>query len=72
MANINLEISSCKQCPHFKTENPWSSDGFDYMEDWVCTKGEKKKIQGAVEWHEESHIKVPDWCPILIPNENEA
>jgi hypothetical protein len=64
---IAVEINSCKQCPHFITENHYSSDGWDKMEDWVCNKMEpKKKIQGAVEWHEERKIKIPDWCPIKI------
>ncbi len=65
MPEIKIEIHSCKDCPHFTTTNHWSSDGWDHMEDWICMK-ENKKIQGAVEWHEESKIKIPDWCPILI------
>lgn len=83
MANIKLEIKTCRDCPHFKTMNQFSTDGWDRMEDWCCTKhpensmrksvnGEYihdqpgKLIQGAVEWHEESKIEIPDWCPILI------
>lgn len=67
MAQIALEITSCKSCPHFKTANPWSSDGWDKMEDWVCTKHTPEKtIEKSVEWHEESKIPVPDWCPIKI------
>ncbi len=65
MANIVVEIKSCKQCPYFKTSNPWSSDGFDSMVDWMCTKADKK-IQGAVEWYEERKIEIPDWCPAKI------
>jgi len=59
-----VPITSCKQCPHFKTANPWSSDGFDHMEDWTCTEAGNKKIQGAVEWHEERKIQIPTWCPL--------
>ncbi len=47
---IVLEISSCKQCPNFSEANPWSSDGWDRMIDWVCKKN-GQKIQGAVERH---------------------
>ena len=65
MAQILIEIPNCKSCPHFKTANPFSSDGWDRMEDWICGKTEKK-IQGAVEWHEESKIQVPAWCPIKM------
>jgi hypothetical protein len=67
MPFIKLEIKNCRECPNFKTGNRWSSDGFDRMEDWLCTKCDGKKIQGAVEWHEESKIEIPEWCPILIP-----
>jgi hypothetical protein len=66
MVNVVIELKSCKECPYFKTANQWSSDGWDRMEDWICTKMNDKKIQGAVEWHEESKIKIPDWCPILV------
>lgn len=64
---IAIEIESCKQCPFFSIANPWSTDGFDHMEDWICDK-EGRKIQGSVEWHEEKSIKIPDWCPAKIEN----
>jgi hypothetical protein len=65
MPKICIEIKSCKECPHFDTANHWSSDGWDRMEDWICTKdGKDRKIQGAVEWFEESKIAIPDWCPL--------
>ena len=68
MATIAIEIKSCKLCPHFDTANQWSSDGWDRMEDWICAHPScnPKKIQGCVEWHEESKIPIPDWCPVLI------
>jgi hypothetical protein len=66
VVNVVIELKSCKECPYFKTANQWSSDGWDRMEDWICTKMNDKKIQGAVEWYEESKIKIPDWCPILV------
>lgn len=65
MTKIAVEIKSCKECPYFTTGNFYSSDGWDEMEDWICTKC-NKKIQGAVEWHEENKIKIPDWCPIKV------
>ena len=76
MTKITIDIDSCKDCPLFKQENNWSSDGWDNMWDWMCygavrqAKGKKKgtmtkprKIQASVEWHEANKIKVPDWCP---------
>jgi hypothetical protein len=62
---IVIDISSCRECPFFKTGNQWSTDGFDNMEDWICTKI-NRKIQGSVEWHEEKGIRVPKWCPSSI------
>ena len=66
---IVLEITSRKKCPHFDTSNQWSSDGWDRMEDWNCKKENGKKIAGCVEWHEESKIKIPDWCPIRLASQ---
>lgn len=65
------EIKSCRECPHKTETNHWSSDGWDRMEDWECKllpgdgeKNKNKKIAGGVEWHEESKIPIPDWCPL--------
>lgn len=60
MAQISIEIKSCKECPFFQRGNIWSSDGWDRMHDWICSKS-GNKIQGAVEWHEESKIDIPKW-----------
>jgi len=29
----------------------------------------EREIAGAVEWHQEKKIAVPDWCPILAKEE---
>ena len=65
MPKIAIEIKSCKDCPFFDERNYYSTDGWDRMVDWYCTKSEKR-IQGAVEWHEERKIQVPDWCEIKV------
>jgi hypothetical protein len=73
MAKIQLEISSCSKCPHWREANPWSSDGWDRMIDWFCSATATpespmgRKIRGAVEWHEEKKIAIPNWCPIKVP-----
>lgn len=68
MKTPKLELNSCKECPYFVRGNPYSSDGFDRMEDWFCKNPEliNKKISGAVEWHEENKIPIPDWCPLRL------
>lgn len=55
----------CEKCPFHKEANPWSSDGWDKMLDWICSATEdNRKVAGSVEWHDK--IPVPDWCPILV------
>jgi len=56
-------MKKCQKCKEKKTCNFWSSDDWDRMEDWVCKLMNDKKIQGSVEWHEESKINTPEWCP---------
>lgn len=71
MPKVAVEIRNCKNCPHMKETNFYSTDGWDQMYDWICTKANGKTIAGAVEWHEESKITIPDWCPISIKETQE-
>jgi hypothetical protein len=63
MAIIQLEIKTCKECPHFEEKRMYTADSFEHAMDWFCEKENGKKIQGYVEWHEEKDVKIPDWCP---------
>lgn len=66
VVTIELDIDSCRSCPHFEMGNSYSTDGWDRMTDWICTKkNPHKTISTGVEWHEERHIEVPNWCPVL-------
>lgn len=58
----------CYNCPYKRVTARYSSDDWDRMEDWVCSAHNDDKIASAVEWHEESQIKV-DWCPLQIRDE---
>lgn len=47
-----MDIKSCKECPFFRIGETYSTDGWDIMEDWMCTKatdsnGNNRKIQGG-------------------------
>lgn len=64
MAKIYLEIDKCSQCPFHYTVPVDTGDSWDHMEDYMCSKG-NKKIAGAVEWPSEIPV-VPEWCPIKI------
>ena len=65
MPKIELEIKNCKECPHW-SESPYpTEDSFERPHYWWCNyTGERIKIAGYVEWHEEKDMKVPEWCPI--------
>ncbi len=66
MTNKSLPLVEiqCKDCAFKKETNHWSSDGWDRMCDWVCSKSDSpnKKIAGSVEWHDK--IETPKWCPM--------
>jgi hypothetical protein len=66
MAVIGIEINGCAECPFKVVVDTYTTDGFDSMEDWACSKKDNQSIQKAVEWHEEKKIQVPTWCPIVI------
>lgn len=64
-------IKSCKDCPHFSEERMYTADSFEMPFNWFCNQtGEKRKIRGYVEWHEEDKIKIPVWCPFNEDNLN--
>jgi len=63
MVKILLEIETCQSCPFFKVKREYSTDGWDRVEDWQCTK-EDKSIANCVDWHEKP--AVPKWCPIRV------
>jgi hypothetical protein len=63
MVKILLEIENCRSCQFFKVKRDYSTDGWDRVEDWHCTK-EDKPIANCVDWHEKP--AVPKWCPIRV------
>lgn len=65
----NKNVITCHNCSHKKETNHWSSDDYDRMCDWVCSAvldvdDKPTLLAASVEWHDERHIKVPEWCPI--------
>ena len=59
-----LPISNCKECPYKDETDHYSSDGWDRMCSWICSKADNRKIAGGVEWYDK--IPIPVWCP--LPN----
>lgn len=66
MAKIEIEIKNCKECPYFKMQRHYTSDSFENVFDWYCTKKGGKKIAGYVEWSEDGNVEIPDWCPCAV------
>jgi Zn ribbon nucleic-acid-binding protein len=65
MAIVSFEITNCKQCKFLKTDPAYSEDSFERDEKWTCGRADKV-IDESVSWSEESRIKIPFWCPILV------
>ena len=62
---IELEIDSCKQCPHFEAERMFTEDSWEEAYNWFCKHSTpRRKIMGYVEWNDEPEI--PEWCPIMV------
>jgi len=67
MTTIKLEIKNCKECPHFDSKRHYTADSWEHVENWFCTHNNTKvKIAEYVEWTDEKHLSVPEWCPIKI------
>jgi hypothetical protein len=63
---LKIKVKNCKQCPNFEEERMYTEDSFEEPWNWFCKAMEKKKIRGYVEWHEESKVPIPEWCPAKI------
>jgi hypothetical protein len=59
-----LQIDNCKNCPHVRTERDYTSDSWEIVEKFTCCKAEKV-IERYVDWYQKV-VAVPDWCPIIV------
>ncbi len=60
---ISFDIKNCQECPFLDSSRSYSTDGWDRVTDWTC-KRVNKSISKCIDWHEESKIPIPEWCPI--------
>lgn len=65
MTKIQIEINNCGECPHFESERIYTSDSFDMLFKWTCTKADRV-ISGCVDTWDK--VKIPDWCPCKTNN----
>lgn len=66
MTKIQIDVKNCGECPHFESERIYTSDSFDMLFKWTCTKA-KRVITGCHDTWDKTPI--PDWCPCKI-NDN--
>lgn len=64
MKSVNLRISTCTECPHFRSERDYTEDSFKYCFIWICNFEKKTRIiQRYVDWSDNKKY-LPDWCPL--------
>jgi hypothetical protein len=65
MVKILLDIKNCSECPFVRMKKVYTSDSWENVEEWSCSKTDDfKVITSYHEWNDKE--KVPDWCPILV------
>ena len=77
MRTVNLKIETCRECPHCRETQDYTSDSFESVSRLDCyqlefTNGKHKdhgrNIQRYVAWNDKDNY-IPDWCPLLEENE---
>ena len=61
---VNLQISSCKQCPFMRADRHYTADSFEMCFDWKCTKS-AGAIIACLDWNDKEP-PVPAWCPLPV------
>lgn len=69
MKTIKLKIADCLSCPYSSSED--SGFPFDKTENWFCNL-ERRMIQSNVECNKSDSIEIPEWCSIVVKEENGA
>lgn len=63
MTKIQIEIKDCSECPFHTSERVYTSDSFEMIFKWTCTKA-NRIIAGYVDTWDK--VKIPEWCPSNI------
>ncbi|WP_257205889.1 hypothetical protein [Bacillus cereus] len=67
MAQINLDIQNCEQCPHATTSRVWTPDSFETVRKVHCNLL-KKDVHPYLDWHDKL-TPIPNECPSKIVEE---
>jgi hypothetical protein len=59
---VQLQITSCEQCPKRKTERHYTGDSFEHVTAWKCSTADGRVID-LHEWNDPVPA-IPQWCPL--------
>lgn len=76
--SVNIEIETCRDCPHLKTERYYTADSWEFVSTWYCGKTDRPKPESTdlqdivenssrialVERSRDEPDDVPTWCPL--------
>ncbi len=76
--SVNLEINTCKDCPHLGRERFYTADSWEHVSTWFCEKTDRPKpattarqpivkdssLITYVERASDEPKKLPIWCPL--------
>ncbi len=60
---VQLELTSCTDCPHWNSERYYTADSFEHVMEWKCKKVDNKTI-ALQDWNDKDP-GIPDFCPLL-------
>ena len=60
---VNLEITSCKDCPHWHEERYYTADSWEHVMEWKCHEKKEEHIY-YMEWNDKDP-GIPSDCPLL-------
>lgn len=71
MPKVNLleEVDSnnyCRKCPKCEIKQVYTADEFEDVESWKCSAVNKFVAEHV---YLDSHIEIPNWCPIKAPED---
>ena len=69
--SVCITINSCKECASRQTEQVFTSDSWEYAEQWYCESKKWKAKTAAcgcrviTGYHEmfDADPEIPNWCP---------
>jgi len=79
MRRVQITITHCKECQHFRCSRYYTADSWEYVEGLYCEhpnfKGLRQAKSDLEEWDSppgigicdlgDKHPEIPEWCPLI-------